>query len=159
MNRINFEKQLEYGRDFEDRFSRWMISQGWFVTPKYLFTEEGAPLLIGKDSKYAIPDIDAAKDGKRLWIECKRKKMMFKHFATGYPIQNHECYKEVQRITGDKVFVVFEDDANRYDDQKWYGNYVDELEKHIYETKWKFEGKNKEHIIFKYPDAFIKINL
>ena len=113
--------------------------------------------MIGENSKYAIPDIDAAKEGNRIWVECKRKKMMFKYFATGYPEGNHYCYKKVQEITGDKVFVVFKDDANRYDGQKYYGNFVDELEKHIFKRNWGFEGRGKEHITFKYPDAFIKI--
>lgn len=157
MNKIDFEKQLKYGKDWEDRFAQWLISRGWYVTPKYLFTEEGAPLLIGENNKYAIPDIDAAKDGIRIWFECKRKKMMFQYYATGYPESNHICYKKVQEITGDKVFVIFEDDANRYDNQKYYGNYINEMEKHIFRDNWIIQGK--PHIIFKYPEAFIGINL
>ena len=156
-NRISFEHQLIYGKDWEDRFAKWLIDKGWFVTPKYLFSEEGAPLLIGKHNKYAIPDIDAAKNGERIWFECKRKKMMFKYFGTGYPKSNHICYKKVQEITGDKVFVIFEDDANRVDGQKYYGNYIDEMEKHILDDNWIMQGK--PHIIFKYPDAFETINL
>jgi hypothetical protein len=66
--------------------------------------------LLDKHNKYAIPDIDAAKNGERIWFECKRKKMMLKYFATGYSRSNHICYKRVQEITGDKVFVIFEDD-------------------------------------------------
>ena len=150
----SFEEQLKYGKDFEDRMAWWLIQKGWFVTPKYLFCEEGAPLLIGRDNKYAIPDLDIAKDGKRLWIECKRKKRMFKHPATGYPESNQYCYKKVQEITGDRVFIIFEDDTN--DPIIWYGNYIDELEKYIYKRNWDFEGK--EHITFKYPDAFIPID-
>ena len=149
----NFEEQLEYGKEWEDRFAKWLISRGWFVTPKYLFAEEGAPLLIGEKEKYAIPDIDAAKEGKRIWFECKRKKRMKFHPATGYPESNHICYKKVQEITGDKVFVIFEDDTEKLE---WYGNFVDELEQHIYKRNWIFQGK--EHITFKYPEAFIKIN-
>ena len=157
MKQTNFEKQLLYGKEWEDRFSKWLIKQGWFVTPKYLFAEEGAPILIGKEYSYAIPDIDAAKNGKRIWFECKRKKMMFKHFATGYPESNHFAYKRVQEITGDKVFVIFEDEANRYDGAMYYGNYIDELEKFIYKRNWNFQ--DKRHITFTYPDAFLKINI
>jgi len=56
-----------------------------------------------------------------------------------------------------KVFIIFEDDANRFDNNRYYGNYIDELEQHIYKRNWIFQGK--EHITFKYPEAFIKIKL
>ena len=164
-NQKNFEKQLLYGKEFEDKFSRWLILRGWYVTPKYLFNGKGAPLLIGKSNKFAIPDLDIAKNGKRLWIECKRKKRMFKHPATGYPLSNHHCYKKVQEITGDKVFIVFEDDTNSI--IELYGNYIDKLDNHIYIPKhhrksdnqisWYFD--NKEHITFRYPDAFEFISI
>ena len=157
MKQKNFEEQLKFGREWEDRFAKWLIEQNWFVTPKYLFAEEGAPLLIGKNNKYAIPDIDAARNGKRIWFECKRKEMMKAHPATGYPESNHHAYKKIQEITGDKVFVIFEDKANRIDGQIYYGNYINELEKNIYKRNWFFDGK--KHIIFKYPNAFVKINL
>lgn len=149
MKSKSFEEQLLYGRTFEDLFARWLISQGWFVTPKYLFCEEGAPLLIGKTSKYAIPDIDCAKEGKRLWVECKKKKRMFKHPATGYAEALHMCYKKVQEITGSEVFVVFEDATNG---MEYYGNTINLLEKAVYKRHWFFDGR--EHITFRYPDAF-----
>lgn len=74
---------------------------------------------------------------------------MLKHPATGYSEKLHDCYKEVQKITGDRVFIIFEDEG------EWYGNYLDELEKNIYKRNWYFD--NKEHIAFRYPEAFIKI--
>lgn len=150
----SFEEQLVFGKEFEDMFARYLISRGWFVTPKYLFCEEGAPLLIGKDNKYAIPDIDCAKNGKRLWVECKRKAKMKKYPATGYPVSNHLCYKKVQEITGDQVYIVFWDESVN----KYYGNFLDELEKHIYSNNWVFQG-HKKHIVFKYPEAFNFIDI
>lgn len=147
----SFKDQLAYGKEFEDKFARWLIRQGWYVTPKYLFAKEGAPLMIGKSDSYALPDIDAAKEGKRLWFECKRKKRMKKYPATGFPESNYEAYKEIQEITGDKVFIIFEDELDHY------GNYIDELEKYIYKRNWLFQGKL--HIVFKYPEAFIKMDL
>ena len=149
----SFEENLKYGKEWEDKFSRWLIEKGWFVTPKYLFAKEGAPLLYGKNNKYALPDIDAAKDGERLWFECKRKEMMKKYYATGYAQRLHNCYKEIQKITGDKIFIIFEDKANRYDGKKYYGNYIDELEKH----NFSIDIQGKPHILFKYPDAFINL--
>ena len=153
----SFEDKLKYGKEWEDRFAQWLIKKGWFVTPKYLFCEEGAPLLIGSEKSYAIPDIDAAKNGKRIWFECKRKKMMKKHFATGYSEHLHNCYRNVQEITGDPVFVIFEDDENRYDGKRYYGNYLDKLELNTYAREWFFEGK--EHILFKYPEAFLPLDI
>lgn len=158
----SFEFNIEYGKEWEDRFAKWLILKEWFVTPKYLFAEEGAPLLIGKNNKYAIPDIDAAKNGERIWFECKRKRIMEKHPATGFSEFAFENYKKVQEITGDKVFVIFEDidiegKGNRINSWKHYGNYIDKLEKHIYARNWNFELK--PHIVFKYPDAFISMEI
>jgi hypothetical protein len=147
----DFKRQLQYGRQFEDRFAKQLILEGWFVTPKYLFAEEGAPLLIGKKFYYAIPDIDAAKNGRRIWVECKRKNKMKYHPATGYPLRNHKAYKQVQEITGDKVFIIFEDVSLGLA----YGDWLDHLEKHIYRNNFKIEGR--PHILFKYPDAFRKV--
>ena len=150
----NFDKQLEFGQAFEDRFAKWLISKGWHVIPKYLYAEEGAPLLLGTKS-YAVPDLDVSKAGKRIWVECKRKKKMLQHPATGYPLNNHFCYKKVQEITGSKVFIIFWDEGLK--ENPYYGNWLKELDKHIYKTNWYFEGK--KHITFKYPEAFIKIKL
>lgn len=156
MEMKNFEAQLKYGKDWEDRFSKFLINKNWFVTPKYLFAEEGAPILIGKNSKYAIPDIDAAKEGKRIWFECKRKNMMKKYPATGYAKRLHENYKKVQEITGDKVFIIFEDTGNHIDGFLHYGNYIDELEKNIFK-EMDFNGI--DHVLFKYPEAFMKLQI
>lgn len=150
MNQRSFEEQLKFGKEFEDKFAKWLIEKGWYVIPKYLYVKRGAPLLIGKNASYALPDLDCAKSGKRIWVECKRKKRMLYYPATGYPESNHNSYKKVQEITNSKIFVVFKDD------EEYYGNYVDELEKCVYKRHWVFEGK--EHITFKYPDAFVMIN-
>ena len=85
-----------------------------------------------------------------------RQELIEMYQGLGGRIINDKLYKKVQEITGDKVFVVFEDDANRFDNQKYYGNYIDELEKHIFKRNWLFG--NKEHILFQYPPAFIKID-
>lgn len=144
----SYKEQLKFGREFEDEFARWLIGQGWFVIPKYLYAQEGAPLLIGEINSYAVPDIDCSKKGKRIWVECKRKNKMKYHPATGYPVTNHYCYKKIQEITGDKVFIVFKDKS----EEKIYGNWLTELEKHIYRNNWFFDGK--KHITFRYPEAF-----
>ena len=150
----SFEEKLKYGREFEDKFSKWLMNKNWFVTPKYLFAGKGAPLLIGKNEKYAIPDIDAAKEGKRIWFECKRKNRMKKYPATGYPFAHHTNYKKIQEITGDKVFIIFEDNTKQLE---YYGNYIDELDKNVFSDNFYFDGKR--HIVFNYPKAFIPIKI
>ncbi len=146
----SFEENLKYGKEFEDSFSRRMMNKGWHVIPKYLFCEEGAPSMFGLNSKYAVPDIDAAKDGKRIWVECKRKNVMQYHPATGYPVSNHDSYKKIKKITGTDVWIVFEDESLG----KMYGNEISILEENIYRIM-KIQGK--EHILFNYPQAFIEL--
>lgn len=150
----DFEAQLKYGKDFENRCARWFMGKGYHVIPKYLYTEEGAPLLIGKYSKHAIPDLDIAKNGERIWVECKRKNKMKCYPATGYSLSSHENYKKVQQITGDRVFIIFEDRTEK----KRYGNWIDELEKEE-NVFAKMSFGDKVHILFKYPGAFIEIEM
>lgn len=119
MKHRNFENQLKFGKEFEDKFSQWLISRKWFVIPKYLYAEEGAPLLLGEHDNYCVPDIDASKEGKRIWVECKRKKKMLYHEATGYPLKHHTAYKKVQEITGSKVFVMFWDESQKKTPVLW----------------------------------------
>lgn len=111
-------------------------------------------MLFGLKDNFCVPDIDASKEKNRIWVECKRKKRMRSHPATGYPQKYHDHYRKVQEITGNKVFVVFEDDTDGT--INWYGNWLDEMEKFIYRENWNIQGK--PHILFKYPEAFIKIN-
>ena len=152
--RISFKDQLQFGQEFEDKFAQWLIKKGWHVIPKYLYVKEGAPLLIGDIESYCVPDIDASKKGNRIWVECKRKKRMFKHPATGYPLSNHKSYKKVQKITGSNVFIVFWDETDG--DNQYYGNWLNTMDLHIYRNNWFFQ--NKLHITFKYPQAFTFID-
>lgn len=149
----NFQKQLEYGKEFEDEFARYLMNKGWFVVPKYLYVEEGAPSMFGKYTNYVLPDLDCSKDGERIWVECKRKEKMKKHDATGFSQRLHMNYKRVQEITGDKVFVVFRDDLTN----ETYGNWLSELENYVYRDSWNIAGDTI--ITFKYPEAFKVLNM
>ena len=143
----NFKEQLEYGKDFERRFSQHLINYGYSVIPFFLLNKEGAPLLLGQENTI-LPDILTYKDGKGVWFECKRKSRMSDNF-TGYNMHNHKHYKEIQKITDSKVYVIFEDK------NEWYGNFIDVLEKKI-STKIK-DIQNEPHILYKYPESFIRI--
>jgi hypothetical protein len=160
----NFEEQLEYGKAFENIIAKWMMNKGYFVTPKYLFTGENdneAPMMFGKNKKLVIPDIDAAKQGKRIWVECKRKKRMKCHPATGFSTRLYNQYKEVQEITGSSVFIIFWDETNI--NNEYYGNWINILEQNVYKKGFfiwnKHINKKEPHILFKYPEAFQVINL
>jgi len=148
MNQPNFNEQLEYGKDFEKRFSKHLMNKSYFVIPMYLNNKESAPLLYGKNEKFILPDILAFRE-KPVWFECKRKAKMKVYPATGYPLHEHVSYKEVQKITNIKVFVVFEDSSLN---NIWYGNWINELDKHIFKNNWNFE--ERKHIVFNYPEAF-----
>jgi len=151
---VSFEDQLKYGQEFEDECARFLIKKGYFVIPKYLFAADGAPTLIGESHSYSLPDIDASINGKRIWVECKRKKRMLHHPATGFPVRHYEHYKKIQEITGAQVFVLFQDETS---EPIYYGNWLNKLEDHIYKTNWFFDGN--EHVTFRFPDAFIAINV
>lgn len=155
----NFEEALKYGKTFETIVTNWLIDKGYYVSPKYLFKGEKnnqAPVLLGKEKDLTLPDIDAAKDGKRVWFECKRKLRMFKHPATGVSCRLYNNYKKVQEETGTDVFIIFWDYTNEINEI--YGNYLKNLERHIYSACFpiwnKNTGKKEPHVLFKYPQAF-----
>ena len=155
----DFNSQLKFGKEFEDDFAKLLISCGWFVTPKYLFASEGAPLLLGSKNSYPIPDIDSAKEGVRLWFEVKRKKRMFKHPATGFTDRLWESYYNVQKITGDKLILVFKDETDPA--PIFYGGYFDKLR--IYSSNFPiynfYRGQQEPHVLYDYPGNFIHFEM
>ena len=143
-----YKKRLQYGENFENRFAQYLTRIGHRVITFYRFDDNGAPLLLGDKYNYILPDILAYKKSEASWFECKRKKRMPDGY-TGYKLKCHEDYKKIQHLTGHRIFIAFEDE------EEWYGNYLDELEK----------GPNKiikikgiKHIVFQYPKAFLRIN-
>jgi hypothetical protein len=114
------------GRAAEQRVARWLQERGWFIIPSYDYSgEDGekAPRLQGLVAGHAVPDLDAARDGSRKWVEVKAKtqaNVWRDRQAWGTPnvpehginYSNYLDYLEVKRITGDEVWIaIYEEDT------------------------------------------------
>jgi len=165
MNSEDFKKQLEYGKEVEVLTQQIFMRMGWFVIPKYLYVEKGAPCLLGMEFKYCVPDLDVAFNGRRFWVETKRKKLRDYYPDTGFSKRLFEHYSHVQKITGSNVYIIFFDEKLNLVYGNWLNNLTKPFEIKINGTKKvpypKVEqGDNqKESIIyFPYPEAFKTIS-
>lgn len=152
-----FEKDLDYGQEFEIDFAEWLKKDGWYVFPKFLYCKEGAPTMMGLKQSFCVPDIDAARDGQRVWFECKRKEAFHwrnpqkqLELCTGYPHKVHQSYREVKRITGADIWVVFKDAKSR----TFYGNEISLLDECIHGITT-FKNDKREVVLFRCRDAFV----
>lgn len=112
--KTNFEQNLEVGRNGELVLESILQNYGWHTIPTYDYKSEykKSPRMVGTKDYLRLPDIDASKDGKRIWIECKWKegaswtysKRTFEH---GIPLYLYNEYLKVEKITGDKVWIFF----------------------------------------------------
>jgi len=110
----SFKHQLEIGHKGELDIEGILQNYGWYTIPTYDYKSEykkSPRLVCGKDTLF-IPDIDASKNGKRIWIECKwkegashnNKRMVFNH---GIPSYLYKSYLNVERVTGNPVWIFF----------------------------------------------------
>lgn len=84
------------------------------MIPSYDYSgEDGnkAPKLHGAFTSFVIPDLDVAKDGRRIWIEVKTKTdatytRITGRMEHGIPLRHFESYKQVEEITGCPVYLV-----------------------------------------------------
>lgn len=96
------------GSEAERRVADWLRQRGWYVIPSYDYSGAGGdkpPRLEGLAARYAVPDLDVARDGRRRWVEVKYK-------STSPLFHNMGCrthgidsrllaqYRAVERITG-----------------------------------------------------------
>ena len=112
--KTNFEQKLEVGRNGELILENVLQNYGWHTIPTYDYKSEykKSPRMVGKNSFLRLPDIDASKNGKRIWIESKWKegaswtysKRTFEH---GIPLYLYDEYLKVEKITGDPVWIFF----------------------------------------------------
>lgn len=112
--------EFKRGRNGEQIIAEYLRQRGWWVIPSYDYSgEDGnkAPRMTGARGAIVIPDLDAAKDGRRIWVEVKtkekrvlwRKKNEHRH---GIEMRHFWSYQQAQRITGNKAFlVIFEEDT------------------------------------------------
>lgn len=110
---MNFEKNLEFGRIAEEEVKDFLVKSGYFVINSYDFTGSNgdkAPRMEGLPGKYVIPDLDASKDGRRIWVECKhytvaafnKTREMFVH---GIKRKHYNHYKKVEKESGCPVYL------------------------------------------------------
>lgn len=105
--------EFERGRAGEQAVAKWLQERGWFVVPSYDYSGadgDKPPRLQGLESRYAIPDLDIARAGLRIWAEVKVKGTPSWHRVTqvwehGISRRLHQNYCEVQRITGTPVWI------------------------------------------------------
>lgn len=106
--------EFKRGRAGEQIAAKWLQHKGWFVVPSYDYSGQDGkkpPRLQGKLAGFAIPDLDIAKDGNRLWVEVKLKGEASLHNNTntlehGISWRLFEHYQHVERITGTHVWLL-----------------------------------------------------
>lgn len=107
------------GRAGEHVVSRELRRRGYYVIPSYDYVgeEEKAPRMQGRDRGHILPDLDVSHpDKKRVWVEVKTKKhsVVFRKTGDerhGINRAHWAAYKEVERITGCKVWLCFHEES------------------------------------------------
>lgn len=174
----SFEEKLKLGHDGELLIEKVLQDYGWYTIPTYDYKGEykKSPRMIG-DGKYLIvPDIDASKNRKRLWVESKLKEGASWTYSTcifehGLPLYLYEDYLQVEQITGCPVWLFILEanqaeitrkdliryankkckppDRSRYPKNTLRGNRLSNLK----QTRIS-ELDNKKHIFFRQDDFF-----
>jgi hypothetical protein len=98
--------------------ARLLQEAGWHVVRSCLFTGEDdmPPRLEGLLAAYPLPDLDASRDGQRIWVEVKVKaaptytRVTGRH-EHGLPLRLYEAYRRVQAITGCPVWLCVVEEA------------------------------------------------
>lgn len=118
----HFLAQLDKGHGGELAIEKVLQFYGWATFPTYHYKSEQqkAPKLkriVTKDGKdiiefYVSPDLDAAKNGKRIWVECKLEEganwtYSLGRFDHGFGLKYYEHYRKVEEITGCPVWIFF----------------------------------------------------
>lgn len=109
----DFDKQLARGRSGEKILSKLLQEKGWHVIASYNYTgkdEDKAPKMYCLQQGRVIPDLDTAKDGKRLWVEVKTKYTFAPNPRTKIPqhgidVRHFNDYKSVEKITGTSIWI------------------------------------------------------
>ncbi len=114
----SFAVNRERSRLIEEAFGRWLTRRGWHVLPAYDYSGAGdnkAPKLLGATPGAALitPDLLGFAPGKKsTWweIKLKRHAVLFRQtntVVTGCSARHWDHYREVERVTGNPVWLVF----------------------------------------------------
>lgn len=110
------------GRNGERLVAAVLMDRGWFVIPSYDFSgSEGdkAPKMRRHGEGYVIPDLDTAKDGKRIWVEVKTKARPDPYRAAGNRLEHGitrrhwDDYQRIQKETGCPVYLVIYEECSQ----------------------------------------------
>lgn len=93
------------GQFGEAIWSRTLAASGWHYISLTKICEGGAPLAHGPNGKLILPDFDAFKDGRAVFVEAKAKTQSIvyqnkKQERHGINQRNYEHYKQIERDTG-----------------------------------------------------------
>jgi hypothetical protein len=104
MNFKNSQRSI-WGRWAEDAASRFLTSEGWYITQTCKIENGGAPKAIGAIRSHVLPDILASKDGMSRWGEIKFKDSpgyfrARKEYRHGVELPNWNDYLQVEKETG-----------------------------------------------------------
>ena len=108
------DPKFNMGRTGEKTVAEILQRRGWYIIPSYDYSgEDGdkAPKLHGAFNSYVIPDLDASKEGLRIWVEVKTKTAatytrITRRLEHGIPYRHFRSYREVEQITGCPVYLV-----------------------------------------------------
>lgn len=120
----SFKESLEIGRQGERIVERWLQKQGCGTIPTYDYTDGNrkAPALAFIDRSIVIPDIDVVAHGERFWAEVKNYgyspwNQKYKTNVHGFTSRLWECYLEVERLSGNDVWLFVVERAMQASDE------------------------------------------
>lgn len=108
------------GQSGELQVAGLLQARGWYIIPSYDYSGDAgnkAPRLQGQRLSFVVPDLNIAREGKRLWAEVKTKAAAtFTHITRqlehGIPTRHLQDYLKIQEITGCEVWLfIFEEDT------------------------------------------------
>lgn len=111
----HFQEKLKQGHEQGELPIEQILHQyDWYTFPTYHYRSEQhkSPGLKNYNDIYISPDIDASKNGKRIWVECKLEEgaswtWSKERFEHGFALKYYEQYLKVQEITGCPVWIFF----------------------------------------------------
>jgi len=92
---------------------------------------------------------------KEFYLVIKNKNRMKKYSCTGFSENMKDYYYNIQYLSNKKLFVLFRDN---FEEEEWYGNFLEELDNFVYRDHWMFKNSDESHIMYRYPEAFIKVD-
>jgi hypothetical protein len=119
-------ERFKRGRNGERIVADWFKADGWYVLASYDYNgdDDHPPRMEGRTRRFIIPDLDACKGGRRIWVEVKTKTAPSLHRATnilehGIPLRHYEQYLQVELETGCPVYLlIYEEQSNQLLHQK-----------------------------------------